>query len=114
MFACVLPGVISFLCGFYCLLHAWLNAFAEMLKFGDRLFYEVISTGNSLFNLKFQYTGILCRKTLCFDHYLHIININFDANYISRYSGYRKSRMASNYTKTISINIIIRYKIIIK
>ncbi|XP_050344800.1 sterol O-acyltransferase 2-like isoform X2 [Nymphalis io] len=40
MFACVLPGVISFLCGFYCLLHAWHNAFAEMLKFGDRLFYE--------------------------------------------------------------------------
>ncbi|XP_061728508.1 sterol O-acyltransferase 1-like isoform X2 [Cydia pomonella] len=40
MFACVLPGVISFLCGFYCLLHAWLNAFAEMLKFADRLFYE--------------------------------------------------------------------------
>ncbi|XP_075969447.1 sterol O-acyltransferase 2-like isoform X2 [Anticarsia gemmatalis] len=40
MFACVLPGVISFLCGFYCLLHAWLNAWAEMLKFGDRLFYE--------------------------------------------------------------------------
>lgn len=40
MFACVLPGVISFLCGFYCILHAWHNAFAEMLKFGDRLFYE--------------------------------------------------------------------------
>ncbi|XP_047020979.1 sterol O-acyltransferase 2 [Helicoverpa zea] len=40
MFACVLPGVISFLCGFYCVLHAWLNAWSEMLKFGDRLFYE--------------------------------------------------------------------------
>ncbi|KAL4702509.1 hypothetical protein ACJJTC_001394 [Scirpophaga incertulas] len=40
MFACILPGVISFLCGFYCLLHAWLNAFAEMLTFGDKLFYE--------------------------------------------------------------------------
>ncbi|KAJ0180450.1 hypothetical protein K1T71_003854 [Dendrolimus kikuchii] len=40
MFACVLPGVISFLCGFYGILHAWLNAFAEMLRFGDRLFYE--------------------------------------------------------------------------
>ncbi|KAI5641789.1 MBOAT, membrane-bound o-acyltransferase family domain-containing protein [Phthorimaea operculella] len=40
MFSCVLPGVISFLCGFYCLLHAWLNAFAEMLTFADRLFYE--------------------------------------------------------------------------
>lgn len=42
MFACVLPGMISFLCGFYCVLHAWLNAFAEMLTFADRLFYEVI------------------------------------------------------------------------
>ncbi|XP_045518867.1 sterol O-acyltransferase 1 isoform X1 [Pieris brassicae] len=40
MFACVLPGLISFLCGFYCLLHAWLNAFAEIMTFGDRLFYE--------------------------------------------------------------------------
>ncbi|CAG5012695.1 unnamed protein product [Parnassius apollo] len=40
MFACVLPGIISFIMGFYCLLHAWHNAFAEMLKFGDRLFYE--------------------------------------------------------------------------
>ncbi|XP_049867069.1 sterol O-acyltransferase 1 [Pectinophora gossypiella] len=40
MFACVLPGVISFLCGFYMLLHAWLNACAEILTFGDRLFYE--------------------------------------------------------------------------
>ncbi|KAG7307265.1 hypothetical protein JYU34_007425 [Plutella xylostella] len=40
MFACVLPSIISFLCGFYCVLHAWLNAFAEMLTFADRLFYE--------------------------------------------------------------------------
>lgn len=40
IFACILPGVISFLCGFYCVLHAWLNAWAELLKFGDRLFYE--------------------------------------------------------------------------
>ncbi|CAK1582030.1 unnamed protein product [Parnassius mnemosyne] len=39
MFACMLPGIISFICGFYCLLHAWHNAFAEMLKFGDRRFY---------------------------------------------------------------------------
>ncbi|XP_053625199.1 sterol O-acyltransferase 1 [Plodia interpunctella] len=40
LFGCVLPGVISFLCGFYCVLHAWCNAFAEMMTFGDRLFYE--------------------------------------------------------------------------
>ncbi|GBP21906.1 Sterol O-acyltransferase 1 [Eumeta japonica] len=40
MFACVLPSVLAFLCGFYCLLHSWFNAFAEMLTFADRLFYE--------------------------------------------------------------------------
>ncbi|KAJ8725564.1 hypothetical protein PYW08_003747 [Mythimna loreyi] len=40
MFASVLPGTISVLCGFYCVLHSWLNAWSEMLKFGDRLFYE--------------------------------------------------------------------------
>ncbi|KAJ8725565.1 hypothetical protein PYW08_003748 [Mythimna loreyi] len=40
MFTCVMPGIISWLCGFYCAMHAWLNACSEMLKFGDRLFYE--------------------------------------------------------------------------
>ncbi|CAG9783656.1 unnamed protein product [Diatraea saccharalis] len=40
MFACILPGVISFLAGFYMLLHAWLNAAAEILTFSDRYFYE--------------------------------------------------------------------------
>lgn len=40
MFGCILPGMLSFLCGFYCLLHAWMNAFAEMLTFADKQFYE--------------------------------------------------------------------------
>ncbi|XP_015181375.1 PREDICTED: sterol O-acyltransferase 1 [Polistes dominula] len=35
-----LPGILFFLCGFYCLLHAWLNACAEILRFADRLFYK--------------------------------------------------------------------------
>ena len=26
---------------FFAILHSWLNAFAEMLRFGDRLFYRV-------------------------------------------------------------------------
>ena len=29
--------------GFFAILHSWLNAFAEMLRFADRLFYKVRS-----------------------------------------------------------------------
>lgn len=27
--------------GFYAFLHCWLNAFAEMMRFADRMFYKV-------------------------------------------------------------------------
>ncbi|KAJ8722790.1 hypothetical protein PYW07_003970 [Mythimna separata] len=40
IYACVLPGLFSWTCGFYCTMHAWLNACAEVLKFGDRQFYK--------------------------------------------------------------------------
>ncbi|XP_015118994.1 sterol O-acyltransferase 1 isoform X2 [Diachasma alloeum] len=36
----VLPGLGLYLSGFYCLLHAWMNAWAELLKFGDRMYYK--------------------------------------------------------------------------
>ncbi|XP_066595534.1 sterol O-acyltransferase 1 isoform X2 [Prorops nasuta] len=36
----LVPGILVFLCGFYCLLHSWMNASAELLKFADRLFYK--------------------------------------------------------------------------
>jgi sterol O-acyltransferase len=39
IFSCMMPGILCFLCGFYCLLHSWMNASAEMLKFADRMFY---------------------------------------------------------------------------
>lgn len=42
VFGCMLPGTLVLLCGFFCLLHSWLNAFAEMLRFADRMFYQVI------------------------------------------------------------------------
>lgn len=35
-----LPGILFFITGQYLLLHAWLNAWAEMLRFADRLFYK--------------------------------------------------------------------------
>ncbi len=38
--------------GFYAFLHCWLNAFAEMLRFADRMFYKV--SGN-LIPLKEQF-----------------------------------------------------------
>uniref|UniRef100_A0A0C9Q2R5 O-acyltransferase n=1 Tax=Fopius arisanus TaxID=64838 RepID=A0A0C9Q2R5_9HYME len=40
IFSSFLPGLGMFLSGFYCLLHAWMNAWAELLRFGDRMFYK--------------------------------------------------------------------------
>jgi sterol O-acyltransferase len=40
IFHCMMPGLLCFVCGFYCVLHSWLNATAEMLKFSDRMFYK--------------------------------------------------------------------------
>lgn len=41
MLAAVLPSGLAFICSFYLLLHSWQNAWAEMLRFGDRMFYMV-------------------------------------------------------------------------
>lgn len=40
IFGCIMPATLVYLCGFYCLLHAWMNASAEMLRFSDRMFYK--------------------------------------------------------------------------
>lgn len=37
---CILVGCVFMFCGFYGFLHCWMNAFAEMLRFGDRTFYS--------------------------------------------------------------------------
>ncbi|XP_044264898.1 sterol O-acyltransferase 1-like [Tribolium madens] len=42
------PGILFMLCGFYSVLHSFQNAFAEMLRFGDRLFYKEWWTSRSL------------------------------------------------------------------
>lgn len=33
--------LICLFTGFFAILHSWFNAFAEMLKFADRMFYKV-------------------------------------------------------------------------
>ncbi|XP_038613528.1 sterol O-acyltransferase 1 isoform X1 [Tachyglossus aculeatus] len=40
VFNSILPGVLIFFLAFFAFLHCWLNAFAEMLRFGDRMFYK--------------------------------------------------------------------------
>lgn len=40
VFSCMFPGSLVLLCGFFAILHAWLNAFAEMMRFADRMFYK--------------------------------------------------------------------------
>ncbi|MEQ2181086.1 Sterol O-acyltransferase 1, partial [Goodea atripinnis] len=42
VFNSILPGVLVLLLGFFAFLHCWLNAFAEMLCFADRMFYKVL------------------------------------------------------------------------
>lgn len=37
---CHLSGSLLLLIGFFSFLHCWLNAWAEMLCFGDRMFYK--------------------------------------------------------------------------
>ncbi|KAM4047608.1 sterol O-acyltransferase 2 isoform 3-T6 [Anomaloglossus baeobatrachus] len=39
-FHATLPGTFVLLISFFALLHCWLNAFAEMLRFADRMFYK--------------------------------------------------------------------------
>ncbi|KAJ8358929.1 hypothetical protein SKAU_G00154540 [Synaphobranchus kaupii] len=40
LFHSTLPGMLILLLGFFAFLHCWLNAFAEMLRFADRMFYK--------------------------------------------------------------------------
>ena len=39
-FGVTLPAFLVFLLAFFAILHSWLNAFAEMLRFADREFYK--------------------------------------------------------------------------
>ncbi|XP_027749965.1 sterol O-acyltransferase 1 isoform X1 [Empidonax traillii] len=40
IFNSILPGVLILFLVFFAFLHCWLNAFAEMLRFADRMFYK--------------------------------------------------------------------------
>ncbi|XP_053247261.1 sterol O-acyltransferase 1-like [Podarcis raffonei] len=40
IFNSILPGVLMLFLVFFAYLHCWLNAFAEMLRFADRMFYK--------------------------------------------------------------------------
>ncbi|XP_058809626.1 sterol O-acyltransferase 1 [Phymastichus coffea] len=40
VFSSMLPAIVMFLFGFYCILHACQNAMAELLRFADRQFYK--------------------------------------------------------------------------
>ncbi|KAM8930506.1 sterol O-acyltransferase 1 [Pelodytes ibericus] len=40
IFSSILPGVLVLFLAFFAFLHCWLNAFAEMLRFADRMFYK--------------------------------------------------------------------------
>ncbi|KAI1899973.1 hypothetical protein AGOR_G00067440 [Albula goreensis] len=47
LFHATLPGMLILLLAFFAFLHCWLNAFAEMLRFADRMFYKDWWNSNS-------------------------------------------------------------------
>ncbi|XP_071803096.1 sterol O-acyltransferase 1-like [Asterias amurensis] len=40
VFSCMLPGTLVLVLAFFAILHSWMNAFAEMMRFADRQFYK--------------------------------------------------------------------------
>jgi sterol O-acyltransferase len=44
VFGSMIPGTFLLVLGFYGLLHAWMNACAELMRFADRMFYKVCIT----------------------------------------------------------------------
>ena len=36
----MVPGTMILILGFFCILYSWMNAFAEMMRFADREFYQ--------------------------------------------------------------------------
>lgn len=65
----MLPGTLVLILGFFSILHSWLNAFAEMLRFADRMFYRVCYDVDSITFLTF-----LCRidTNKCNAHMIHL------------------------------------------
>lgn len=47
LFGMLMPSMIVFLGAFYVILHSWLNFTAELLRFGDRMFYKDWWTANN-------------------------------------------------------------------
>jgi len=43
----MLPATMVLIVGFFAILHSWMNAFAEMLRFADRMFYKDWWNSNS-------------------------------------------------------------------
>ena len=49
-FSSMVPGMMILILGFFCILHSWMNAFAEMMRFADREFYQVCSLRISIYS----------------------------------------------------------------
>ena len=55
----MLPGMLLLIVGFFALLHSWMNAFAEMTRFADRMFYRVSATIYTYISVYLQITRFL-------------------------------------------------------
>lgn len=63
LFGSMMPALLTYLCGFYLLLHSWLNATSEVLTFADRQFYMVSDTSSLGNDKKLLWTKVCRIKT---------------------------------------------------
>ncbi|CDW59063.1 hypothetical protein TTRE_0000739301 [Trichuris trichiura] len=65
-FGCVLPASMCYLLTFYAVLHSWMNAFAEMLRFGDRIILPLWSGKMELHRLRLfdKFNDGICGKNI--------------------------------------------------
>lgn len=74
-----MAGILVMLATFYAILHAWMNGVAEMLRFGDRMFYKVLTILENKENLM-RFNRMICRIG---GRRLHMVDITEHGTWLS-------------------------------
>lgn len=77
------PSTVCFLLLFFCVLHCWLNAWAELLKFGDRQFYSDWWNCDSFADYYRKWNGVVHDwiRLYLYTDILRVLNFIFSKNH---------------------------------
>jgi len=76
VFTSTLPGIVVFVLGFFGILHAWCNAFAELCRFADRKFYTDWWNATS-FSVYYRKWNIVVHDWLYAYLYLDVMQLGY-------------------------------------